>query len=212
MASDNKLETPPPDSLSIRVLVLNGSLKPPDEFSNTQELAMQVIDEMGSKVVGEVVRLSAYDKILPGVGENMGKGDQWPDLAKKIRAADIVIFATPIWWGHRSSLLQRVIERMDSFDEHFRKTGVSLLKNKVAGIVVTGTEDGAQAIVSGLMSTLSWMGFTIPPEAAVYWVGEVGINPALDTQRRRNNQAVQLMIQQAAHHLVRVWTRIQDRN
>lgn len=210
MAPNNKpLETPPPDSSKIRVLTLNGSLKPPDEFSNTQELAMQVIDEMGSKVTGEVVRLSAYDKILPGVGHNMGKGDQWPELAKKIRAADIVIFATPIWWGHRSSLLQRVIERMDSFDEHFRKTGVSLLKGKVAGIIVTGSEDGAQAIVSGLMSTLSWMGFTIPPQAAVYWVGEVGISPALDTQRRRQNVGVRLMVEQMAENLVRVWSQIQ---
>jgi multimeric flavodoxin WrbA len=41
----------------------------------------------------------------------MGDGDQWPAIRTKILAADIVIFATPTWMGHTSSVGQRVLER-----------------------------------------------------------------------------------------------------
>ena len=31
----------------------------------------------------------------------------------KVLASDILIIATPIWWSNQSSLIQRVIERLD---------------------------------------------------------------------------------------------------
>ena len=198
MAEKKKGLTPPPES--INVVVLNGSLKPGEEFSNTGDLCTQVVDEMGN-VESEFIRLSRFD-IKPGIERDMGKGDDWPRIAGLIEKADAVIFGTPIWWGQRSSHMQRVIERMDSFDEVYRQTGKSPLYNKVAGIVVTGSEDGAQAITSGLMSTLSWMGFVIPPEMAVYWVGEVGMDPQEDTERRRNNKGVDLMVSHMAHSIL----------
>ena len=198
MAKEKKGLTEPPEN--IKVVVLNGSLKPGEEFSNTGDLCTQVVDEMGS-VESEFVRLSRFD-IKPGIERDMGKGDDWPHIAGLIEKADAVIFGTPIWWGQRSSHMQRVIERMDSFDEVYRQTGKSPLYNKVAGIVVTGSEDGAQAITSGLMSTLSWMGFVIPPEAAAYWVGEVGMDPRTETARRKRNSGVDLMVSHMAHSIL----------
>jgi DNA-binding transcriptional ArsR family regulator len=53
----------------------------------------------------EIVRLSDYN-IKPGTRLNMGKGDEWPEIAEKILAAEIIVFATPIWWGNQSSLMQ----------------------------------------------------------------------------------------------------------
>lgn len=47
-----------------------------------------------------------------------------------------MLFATPIWWGGRSSLMQRVIERMDAFDEGTVPGGRDILLGKVAGIVL----------------------------------------------------------------------------
>lgn len=35
----------------------------------------------------------------------------------KMLAADIIIFATPVWWGIQSSLIQRIIERLDELND-----------------------------------------------------------------------------------------------
>jgi multimeric flavodoxin WrbA len=151
----------------------------------------------------EIVRLA--DKRIPvGLGFKEGDDDEWPSIAEKIGNADIVIFATPIWWGGRSSLMQCVIERMDAFDEEAHAGGRSALLNKVAGVVITGSEDGAQATLAGILSTLTFLNFTIPPQACTYWVGEVGMDPKTDAERRRANPAVLAMAQATARNLVAV--------
>src|SRR5262245_823368 len=109
-----------PGQHPLRVLVLNASLKKSPNPSNTDELARLVLDRMAShaRVESEVVRLA--DRNLPvGLGFKESDDDEWPGLVAKIKAADIVIFATPVWWGQRSSLMQRVIERLDSLDEEY---------------------------------------------------------------------------------------------
>ena len=147
------------------------------------------------------MRLS--DQSIPvGLGFREGAGDDWPGLVEKLKAADIVIFATPIWWGGRSSLMQRVIERMDALDEEYHAGGRSALYNKVAGIVITGSEDGALSTMGSIMMVLTWMGFTLPPECAAYWVGEVGQPTSEDRARRRKNEATQQMAKNLARNLV----------
>jgi multimeric flavodoxin WrbA len=47
----------------------------------------------------------------------MGQGDAWPGILEKVLASDIVVFATPIWWGGHSSETQRVIERLDEIHD-----------------------------------------------------------------------------------------------
>jgi len=92
-------------------------------------------------------------------------GDEADTTAQvaRIKAADIVLFCTPIWWGGRSSLMQRVIERLDALDEEYSASGRSAIKGKVAGIVITGSEDGALSVMGSIMMVLSFMGFTLPP-------------------------------------------------
>jgi multimeric flavodoxin WrbA len=183
----------------LNVLVLNASLN----ISNTEEVAEMLIAEMRklAEISAETVRLA--DKRLPvGLGFKESEDDEWPDIVEKIKAANIVLFATPIWWGGRSSLMQRVIERMDAFDEEFIEGGRSALMNKVAGIVITGSEDGAQAVMAGLMEVLSFLNFTLPPNCCTYWVGEVGFDPKTDRERRLKNKAVEHMAQNTAKNLV----------
>jgi multimeric flavodoxin WrbA len=123
-------------------------------------------------------------------------------LVARIKAADIVLFYTPIWWGGRSSLMQRVIERLDALDEEYSASGRSAIKGKVAGIVITGSEDGALSVMGGIMMVLSWMGFTLPPECAAYWVGEVGQATSQDSDKRRKNMATMHMAKNLAQNLV----------
>jgi hypothetical protein len=69
--------------------------------------------------------------------------DEWPEIADKLRKADIVIFATPIWWGQRSSLIQRVIERKPR-PTGIRLSGLALvdnLRSSTLSVVVVVLQD-----------------------------------------------------------------------
>jgi multimeric flavodoxin WrbA len=196
----------------VNVLVLNASLKhraENDGVSNTEEVAQLVLDEMkvlegiagGMSVTTEIIRLA--DKNIPvGLKFKENDADEWPEMAQKLREADIVIFATPIWWGGRSSLMQRVIERLDAFDEEYIAEGRSAFYNKIAGIVVTGSEDGALSVMGTIMMVLTWMGFTLPPECAAYWIGEVGQPTSTDRERRLANKATPHMAKNMARNLL----------
>lgn len=195
-------EMPAPEQ-TLNVLVLNASLKhETDGISNTGELAELVLQNMKAhKVSSEILRLA--DKHIPvGLGFRESKDDDWPNIVEKIKAADIVIFATPVWWGNRSSLMQRVIERMDALDEEYSAAGRSALYNKVAGIVITGSEDGALSTMGTIMMVLTWLGFTLPPECAAYWVGEVGQPVSADREKRLKNDATKHMAKNLARNLV----------
>src|SRR6516225_9189074 len=104
-----------PSEAPLSVLALNASLKHEPTLSNTGELASLVLDEMRAlaPISASVVRLS--DAALPvGLGFRESADDDWPDLVTKIKTADVALFCTPIWWGGRSSLMQRLIERLDT--------------------------------------------------------------------------------------------------
>ena len=192
-----------PARAKLNVLALNGSLKHEPDISNTDEVTREVIANMGAscEIDSEVIRLA--DASLPvGLGFRETEDDDWPAMVEKIKAADIVIFATPVWWGGRSSLMQRVIERFDALDEEYHASGRSALYNKVAGIVVTGSEDGALSTMGSIMMVLTWMGFTLPPECAAYWVGEVGFPPSDDREKRLRNNATKNMAMNMARNLV----------
>ena len=192
-----------PSDAPLNVIALNASLKHQPELSNTGELAELVLAEIRAlaPVHADVVRLS--DAALPvGLGFREAVEDDWPGLVTKIKAADIALFCTPIWWGGRSSLMQRLIERLDALDEEYSASGRSAIKGKVAGIVITGSEDGALSVMGSIMMVLSWMGFTLPPECAAYWVGEVGQPTSEDRDKRLRNMATMHMAKGLAQNLV----------
>src|SRR6266567_4992725 len=192
-----------PSDAPLKVLALNASLKHEPAVSNTGELASLVIDEIRAlaPVSADSVRIS--DATLPvGLGFREAEKDDWPDLVTKIKTADIVLFCTPIWWGGRSSLMQRLIERLDALDEEYSATGRSAIKGKVAGIVITGSEDGALSVMGSIMLVLSFMGFTMPPECAAYWVGEVGQPTSQDREKRVQNMGTMHMAKGLAQNLV----------
>ena len=142
------------------------------EFSHTETLSELVIECLRQyEVRSEIVRLVDYD-IKPGLKSNMGKGDEWPGILKKVLAADIIVFATPIWWGNQSSLMQRTIERLDELHNELLETGESRLTNKVGGIVITGEEDGEQHITGNISNFLLSIGVTLPPQCAISYQGD----------------------------------------
>lgn len=154
----------------MRAVFLNCTLKPGPETSNTEALAkvMQTAledDGCETKMIRVIDENIAY-----GVSsEAISKEDGWPALHKKIAAADILVIASPTWVGRPSSLAQVVIERLDGMISEKKADGRPLAYDKVAGVVVTGNEDGAHHVISEICGALVDIGFTIPPQAWTYW-------------------------------------------
>ncbi|GHF27143.1 flavodoxin family protein [Streptomyces griseoluteus] len=168
----------------MRALVINCTLKPSPEPSNTEALAGIVVAALkGYGVEVDVVR--AVDlNIAPGVETDMGKGDEWPGVHEKLLAAKILVIASPTWVGRPSSVAQRVLERMDAMISETDEDGRPVAYNRVAGVVVTGNEDGAHHVISEIDGALGDIGYTIPGQAWTYWHLGPGPGPNyLDEQR-----------------------------
>ncbi len=165
--------------MALKAVILNCTLKKSPKTSNTRALIDKVVDLMKPLgVESEVLRPVDYN-IPFGVSSNEGDGDEWPKILKKLIAADIVIIGTPIWFGVRSAVAQLVIERLDgTYGEGDPETGQFPLYNKVAGVIVTGNEDGAHDAAANTLFNLSHLGCVIPPNADCYWVGDAGPGPS----------------------------------
>ncbi|MFJ5018868.1 flavodoxin family protein [Streptomyces griseoluteus] len=168
----------------MRALVINCTLKPSPEPSNTEALAGIVVAALkGYGVEVDVVRAVDLD-IAPGVETDMGNGDEWPRVHEKLLAAEILVIASPTWVGHPSSVAQRVLERMDAMISETDDAGRPVAYNRVAGVVVTGNEDGAHHVISEIDGALVDIGYTIPGQAWTYWHLGPGPGPNyLDEQR-----------------------------
>ncbi|MBA2504348.1 MAG: flavodoxin family protein [Thermoleophilaceae bacterium] len=151
----------------MKALCLNCTLKPSPETSNTEALAKVVLGAMEG-VDTEMVRVVDFD-VKPGVENDMGEGDEWPPILKKVLAAEILVMAAPTWLGKPSSVAQRVLERLDALLSETDDEGRPVAYNKVAGVVVTGNEDGAHHVIGEISGGLADIGFTIPGQAWTYW-------------------------------------------
>jgi multimeric flavodoxin WrbA len=154
----------------MRATILLGTLKK-SELSNTETLCEFLCQHMErSGIRCEMVKLVEH-QILPGTYSDMGAGDEWPSILSRVLERDIIILATPVWWDNHSSLLQRVIERLDELHDRILRGEPSPLEGKVGGIVITGDSDGAQHIIGNLCNFLNAMGVLIPPYAtlSVLW-------------------------------------------
>ncbi|MDI5968865.1 NAD(P)H-dependent oxidoreductase [Streptomyces sp. SL13] len=147
-------------------------LHPSPTASSRQLRAEQVLTAPGQEgVEGEAVRIVDHD-VRPGVGLDRGDGDDRPALRERVLAADILVIATPIWFGHASSVAQRVLERLDAVLSESDDEGRLLTYGKVAVVAVVGNEDGAHKVSADLFQALDDVGFSLAPGAVTYWVGE----------------------------------------
>nr|WP_275425556.1 flavodoxin family protein [Methanosarcina horonobensis] len=163
----------------MKALFLNCTLKKVPQVSNTRALidrAVVIFKELD--VESEVIRVVDHS-IAFGVTSDEGEGDECPFILEKIKTCDILIIGSPIWFGTLSSVAKMVIERLDgTYMEGNPETGQYPLYGKVAGVIVTGNEDGAQNVGSRILFSLTHLGCTVPPNADCYWVGDAGPGPS----------------------------------
>lgn len=104
---------------------------------------------------------------LSAVGRGLGAGASDGTLK---RAVDRVIETLPTWLGQPSSIAKRALEWMDALlSETYPDSDLPIAYNRVAGVVVTGNEDGAHHVITEVAGALIDIGYTIPGQAWTYW-------------------------------------------
>lgn len=160
--------------MSLSAIAINCTLKRSGgDPSSTDTMIELLAGELAKHGVElrETIRIADHD-VKPGVSSDEGDGDAWPNIRRRILEADILVFGTPIWMGQPSSIAKRVLERMDAFFSETDDCGRMPSFGKIAVLAIVGNEDGAHHVTAELLQSLNDTGWTIPAEAACYWVGE----------------------------------------
>jgi len=103
-----------------KVLALNGSMR---KYGNTSILLQHFLD--GAKnLTGDIEEIIVRDINLEYcrgclrcnlLGRCSLSEDDWPEISKKILNANVIVFASPIYFHHITASLKKIIERFRSF-------------------------------------------------------------------------------------------------
>lgn len=181
--TDEHCKTAPAKYDDLKVLFLNCTLSRNPIPSHTEGLikvAQGIFEANG--VTTKIIR--PVDYVVPaGLGIDMSKTpewdrDDWPQIQKEIDACDILIIGTSVWLGEKSSVCNRVLERMYGYTHDFNAKGQYRDYGKVGATLITGNEDGVKHCAMSILFSLSHIGYTVPPQADAGWMGEAGPGPS----------------------------------
>jgi multimeric flavodoxin WrbA len=93
----------------------------------------------------------------------MDPADQMDQVYEAIvHWADVILIATPIRWGSASSLFHKMAERLNCVQNQVTIRNRVLIRNKVAGFIITGGQDNVQEVAGHLMMFFGELGFLFP--------------------------------------------------
>lgn len=182
------------DFSSLKALYINCTLKKTSKQSHTEGLMRVSANIMLAENVDvEYLRLVDYripPGLVPDMTEEGAENDDWPGIYKKIMLSDILVIGTPIWLGERSSIANRLIERMYGMSAKTNKKGQYAYYGKTGGCIITGNEDGIKHCGMGILYALQHLGYSIPPQADCGWIGEAGPGPSYldESSNAKNNE------------------------
>ena len=76
--------------------------------------------------------------------------------------ADVVLVATPIRWGSASSLYFKMAERLNTVQNQITLRKRVMLKDKVAGFIITGGQDNVQSVAGQMLQFFGELGMQFP--------------------------------------------------
>ena len=170
------------DFKDIKALFLNCTLKRSPEQSHTDGLisiSKTIMEKSGVSV--EVIRPVDHNiayGVYPDMTEHGWETDEWPDIYRAVKAADILVITSPIWLGDKSSVCTKTIERLYSSSGDLNEQGQYAYYGRVGGCLITGNEDGAKHCAMNILYSLQHLGYVIPPQADAAWLGGVGPGPS----------------------------------
>lgn len=170
------------DFSQLKALFFNCTLTRSPGVSNTGGLIDVSTDIMRKhNVQVEVIRAIDHDiatGIYPDMTVHGWPSDEWPTLYEKVKAANILVIAGPIWLGDNSSITKLIIERLYACSAELNESGQYAYYGKVGGALITGNEDGVKHCTMNILYSLQHLGCVIPPQADAGWIGEVGPGPS----------------------------------
>ncbi|MEY2473829.1 MAG: hypothetical protein QOK28_3158 [Actinomycetota bacterium] len=170
------------DFSGLSALFINCTLKKSPEVSNTQgliDIACEIMSRQGVSV--EEIRAVDHDiatGVWPDMREHGWAKDDWPAIHERVMATDILVVCTPIWLGEKSSVCNRVIERLYGNSSLLNENGQYAYYGRVGGCLITGNEDGVKHCAMNILYSLQHLGYVIPPQADAGWIGEAGPGPS----------------------------------
>ncbi len=170
------------DFSDLEALFVNCTLKRSPELSHTEGLiriARAIMEKNG--VTTETLRPVDYNiasGVYPDMTEQGWETDDWPEIYKKVTAADILVITSPIWLGEKSSVCTQVIERLYANSHILNNSGQYAYYGRVGGCLITGNEDGAKHCAMNILYSLQHLGYVIPPQADAGWLGPAGPGPS----------------------------------
>ncbi len=181
------------DFSGLKALFFNCTLKKSPEPSHTElliDVSRKIMEKQG--VQSELIRFIDRDVatgVYPDMREHGWQTDEWPEIYKKVQAADILIIAGPIWLGDNSSQTKKLIERLYGNSSELNEAGQYAYYGKVGGAIITGNEDGIKHCTMNILYSLQHLGYTIPPQADAGWIGEAGPGPSYGDELENGKRA-----------------------
>jgi len=80
-----------------------------------------------------------------------------------VQWADVVLVATPIRWGAASALYYKMAERLNCVQNALTTHNKVLIRDVVAGFIITGGQDNIQAVAGQQLGFFAELGFVFPP-------------------------------------------------
>ena len=170
------------DFSDLKALFLNCTLKRSPELSHTQgliDISKAILEKNGVPV--EVLRPVDYTiayGVYPDMTEQGWNVDDWPEIYKKVKEADILVITSSIWLAEKTSVCNKVMERLYSSSSDLNEHGQYAYYGRVGGCLITGNEDGAKHASMNILYSLQHLGYVVPPQADAGWLGEAGPGPS----------------------------------
>lgn len=170
------------DYSDLTALFINCTLKRSPEPSQTDGL-VRISKAILEKNKVKVHEIRAVDRdiaagVYPDMQEHGWKKDEWPEIFETVKDAEILVLTSPIWLGEKSSVCNRVIERLYGNSHLLNDAGQYAYYGRVGGCLITGNEDGAKHCAMNILYSLQHLGYVIPPQADAAWLGGVGPGPS----------------------------------
>ncbi|MEM8923887.1 MAG: flavodoxin family protein [Actinomycetota bacterium] len=180
----HEAETAPASYDDLSALFLVCTLERSPRLSHTETLVKNVAQKVfeANGVKTKIIRPVDYE-IAAGLGLDMAETpewerDDWPQIQAQIDESDIVIICTSVWLGEKSSVTNRVLERMYGYTHKYNAKGQYRDYDKVGATIITGNEDGVKHCAMNILFSLSHIGYTVPPQVDAGWMGEAGPGPS----------------------------------
>jgi multimeric flavodoxin WrbA len=148
-------------------------------YSTSEDLLMHALDDASANHGCETQLLRIRDlrfRECEGFYSKSSRACTWPCSITQMDAedqmdrvyegvvhwADAIVVATPIRWGGASSLYYKMVERMNCIQNQETIANRHLLRNKVAGFIITGGQDNVQAVAGQMLGFFAEIGCQFP--------------------------------------------------